>query len=80
VNPFITASTGDFRAKVKTYMPREHQGLKAALMDAIVNYSISLPLGIAGTIKVSVMTHDGTRKDAMWAVRCVFLLISLSRL
>jgi hypothetical protein len=31
-------------------MPREHQGIAASLINTVVNYSISLSLGIAGTI------------------------------
>lgn len=32
-------------------MPKEHQGVAASLINTIVNYSISLSLGIAGTIE-----------------------------
>ncbi|KAL8827217.1 MAG: hypothetical protein Q9191_003319 [Dirinaria sp. TL-2023a] len=35
-------------------MPKEHQGLGASLVNTIVNYSISLGLGIAGTVEVHV--------------------------
>jgi hypothetical protein len=31
-------------------MPREHQGIAASLINTVVNYSISISLGIAGTI------------------------------
>lgn len=31
-------------------MPREHQGIAASLVNTVVNYSISVSLGIAGTI------------------------------
>jgi hypothetical protein len=31
-------------------MPREHQGIAGSLVATVVNYSISLSLGIAGTI------------------------------
>lgn len=31
-------------------MPREHQGIAASLINTVVNYSISLSLGVAGTI------------------------------
>ncbi|KAF8853182.1 MFS general substrate transporter [Acephala macrosclerotiorum] len=31
-------------------MPREHQGIAASLINTVVNYTISLSLGIAGTI------------------------------
>jgi hypothetical protein len=33
-------------------MPPEHQGLAASLVNTVVNYSISIALGIAGTVDV----------------------------
>ncbi|KAK8120878.1 drug resistance protein [Apiospora kogelbergensis] len=38
---------------------REHQGMGAALVATVVNYSISLGLGFAGTIEVNI-NHGGT--------------------
>jgi hypothetical protein len=35
-------------------MPREHQGVSASLVATIVNYSISLGLGLRGTVEVHV--------------------------
>ncbi|KAL8777752.1 MAG: hypothetical protein Q9213_007718, partial [Squamulea squamosa] len=35
-------------------MPREHQGLAASLVSTVVNYSISLGLGFAGTVESNV--------------------------
>lgn len=35
-------------------MPREHQGLAASLVNTVVNYSISIGLGIAGTVESNV--------------------------
>lgn len=35
-------------------MPREHQGVAASLVATVVNYSISLALGFAGTVEVHV--------------------------
>jgi hypothetical protein len=40
-------------------MSRGHQGVSASLVNTIVNYSISLALGIAGTIEGNV--NDGGR-------------------
>ncbi|TAQ85190.1 hypothetical protein B7494_g6480 [Chlorociboria aeruginascens] len=40
-------------------MPREHQGIAASLVNTIVNYSISLALGFAGTIEVHVGVGGG---------------------
>jgi len=38
-------------------MPREHQGLAASLVNTVVNYSISIGLGMAGTVAGHV--NDG---------------------
>ncbi|QLG70987.1 hypothetical protein HG535_0B00240 [Zygotorulaspora mrakii] len=38
-------------------MPQEHQGLAASLVNTVVNYSISIGLGFAGTIESQV--NDG---------------------
>lgn len=35
-------------------MSKEHQGTAASLVNTIVNYSISIGLGIAGTVEVQV--------------------------
>lgn len=32
-------------------MPREHQGVAGSLVNTVVNYSISLGLGLAGTVE-----------------------------
>jgi len=40
-------------------MPREHQGIAGSLIATVVNYSISLSLGIAGTILRQ--TDDGVK-------------------
>ncbi|PYI05187.1 MFS general substrate transporter [Aspergillus sclerotiicarbonarius CBS 121057] len=40
-------------------MPREHQGLAASLVNTIVNYSISIGLGFAGTVE-SQVNRGGT--------------------
>lgn len=40
-------------------MPKEHQGVAASLVNTVVNYSISLGLGFAGTVEVHV--NDGGR-------------------
>ena len=45
---------------LSNHMPREHQGLAASLVNTVVNYSISIALGIAGTVEVSVI---GQQKD-----------------
>jgi hypothetical protein len=40
-------------------MPKEHQGLAASLVNTMVNYSISIGLGIAGTVEANVIAHNG---------------------
>jgi len=39
-------------------VPKKHQGVAASLINTIVNYSISLGLGFAGTIEGNV-NHGG---------------------
>ncbi|SCU84910.1 LAFA_0D12750g1_1 [Lachancea sp. 'fantastica'] len=39
---------------LSNFMPKEHQGLAASLVNTFVNYSISLGLGFAGTIESRV--------------------------
>lgn len=39
-------------------MPRESQGVSASLVNTVINYSISLALGFAGTIEGQV-NHGG---------------------
>lgn len=50
-------------------MPKEHQGLAASLVNTMVNYSISIGLGIAGTVEVNVMNNDGSEADAVNGIR-----------
>ena len=52
-------------------MPKEHQGVSASLVNTIVNYSISLALGIAGTIEGHV--NDGG-KDVLKGYRGAWYL------
>ncbi|KAL8641725.1 MAG: hypothetical protein Q9228_001497 [Teloschistes exilis] len=40
-------------------MPREHQGLAASLVSTVVNYSISIGLGFAGTVESNVINGTG---------------------
>ena len=41
-------------------MPREHQGMAASLVTTVVNYSISLGLGFAGTVESRILADGGT--------------------
>ena len=54
-------------------MPPEHQGLAASLVNTVVNYSISIALGIAGTVEMSVSNHDLLPvAKAAWSIRCAY--------
>ena len=48
---------------------REHQGVAASLINTVVNYSISLGLGFAGTVEVHVAKGDGTFDDTLQGYR-----------
>ena len=43
-------------------VPRRHQGIAASLVNTVVNYSISLAIGFAGTVEVNV--NNGGLNDA----------------
>ncbi|KAF2252230.1 multidrug-resistance type transporter [Trematosphaeria pertusa] len=43
---------------LSNHMPPEHQGLAASLVNTVVNYSISIALGIAGTVEVYAPGSD----------------------
>ncbi|KAM0698340.1 hypothetical protein Q7P36_001806 [Cladosporium allicinum] len=60
-------------------MPKEHQGLAASLVNTMVNYSISIGLGIAGTVEANVIAHNGTEADTVYGIRCAwFVALGLS--
>jgi MFS family permease len=40
---------------LSNHMPPEHQGLAMSLVNTVLNYSISIALGIAGTVEVNVV-------------------------
>lgn len=42
------------------FLPRNHQGLAGSLMNTVVNYSISIGLGVAGLVE-SRINRDGSR-------------------
>ncbi|TID22869.1 major facilitator superfamily-domain-containing protein [Venturia nashicola] len=55
---------------------KEHQGIAASLVNTVVNYSISLGLGFAGTVEVNVNHGGRNKKDLLsgyrgaWYVGC----------
>lgn len=57
---------------LSNHMPREHQGLAASLVNTMVNYSISIALGIAGTVETAVNNKGPTQtpEDVLWGIRC----------
>lgn len=54
---------------LSNHMPREHQGLAASLVNTVVNYSISIALGVAGTVEVYANKDPA---NALWGIRCAF--------
>ena len=60
---------------------REHQGVAASLVNTVVNYSISLSLGIAGTIEVNVNKGGMTQHDLQLGYRGgLYLAVGLAGL
>ncbi len=53
-------------------MPPEHLGSAASLVSTMMNYSVSVALGIAGTVEVQVSNHGATREDTLWGIRCAW--------
>lgn len=43
-------------------VPRRHQGIAGSLINTVVNYSISLGIGFAGTVEVHVNGGGGTKE------------------
>jgi MFS family permease len=83
LNPKITDGSRDMSFPAATLLlsnslPREHQGTAASLVATIINYSISLALGFAGTVEVH--TND-SGKDLLRGYRgALYLAIGLSGL
>ncbi|GMF69804.1 hypothetical protein BDV35DRAFT_388183 [Aspergillus flavus] len=60
---------------------REHQGVAASLVTTVVNYSISLSLGFAGTVEVHVNIGGQTPGYVLKGYHgCMYLAIGLSGL
>lgn len=58
---------------------KEHQGIAASLVNTVVNYSISLGLGFAGTVEVHVNNGGKTPEDVMKGFRgALYLGVGLS--
>jgi len=52
---------------LSNHMPEEHQGLAASLVITTINYSISIALGVAGTVERKVV-EDSMRHGSFAAV------------
>ncbi|CAG8226247.1 unnamed protein product [Penicillium nalgiovense] len=60
---------------------RKHQGVAASLVTTIVNYSISLSLGLAGTVEVHVNNGGHTPDDVLKGYRgALYLAVGLGGL
>ncbi|KAL6856633.1 MFS general substrate transporter [Trichoderma novae-zelandiae] len=61
-------------------LPREHQGLAASLVNTVINYSISMGLGIAGTVQ-SQISPGKSEQEILRGCRSAFYVgIGLSGL
>ena len=60
---------------------KEHQGMGASLVNTVVNYSISIGVGIAGTVEVHTNRGGHTMEDVLKGYRsALYLGIGLSGL
>lgn len=60
---------------------KEHQGIAASLVTTVINYSISLSLGFAGTIEVNVNNGGTTAHDTLKGYRgALYLAVGLGGL
>lgn len=55
---------------LSNHMPKEHQGLAGSLVNTVVNYSISIALGIAGTVEVTTSHKAESGAEYLWGLRC----------
>ncbi|KAF2788853.1 major facilitator superfamily MFS-1 [Melanomma pulvis-pyrius CBS 109.77] len=60
---------------------KEHQGMGASLVNTVVNYSISIGVGIAGTVDVQLGRGGRTKEDLLRGYRsALYLAVGLSAL
>lgn len=57
---------------------KEHQGIAASLVNTVVNYSISLALGFAGTVEANVNNGGITAEDKLKGYRGAWYLVSIT--
>lgn len=66
---------------VSDSVKKEHQGMGASLVNTVVNYSISIGVGIAGTVEVHTNSGGHTMEDVLKGYRgALYLAIGLSGL
>ena len=54
---------------LSNYVPRKHQGVAGSLVTTVVNYSISIGLGLAGTVQVNVDQGDNPTQSLLKGFR-----------
>ncbi|PVI04017.1 hypothetical protein DM02DRAFT_208742 [Periconia macrospinosa] len=60
---------------------KEHQGMGASLVNTVVNYSISIGVGIAGTVEVHVNNGGNTKADELLGYRgALYMAVGLGGL
>ncbi|KAH7122644.1 major facilitator superfamily-domain-containing protein [Dendryphion nanum] len=66
---------------VSDSVKKEHQGMGASLVNTVVNYSISIGVGIAGTVDVHTNNGGRTKEDILTGYRnALYLGVALSGL
>lgn len=62
-------------------VPKEYQGIGASLVNTVVNYSISIGLGFAGTVEGHINHGGKTRQDTLLGYRgALYMAIGLAGL
>lgn len=59
---------------------KEHQGIAASLVNTVVNYSISLALGFAGTVEANVNNGGYTMEEKLKGYRGAWYLVSTTKI
>jgi MFS family permease len=60
---------------------KEHQGMAASLVNTVVNYSISIGVGVAGTVETHINHGGQTVEDELFGYRgAMYLSVGLSGL
>jgi MFS family permease len=62
---------------LSNYMPHEHQGLAASLVNTVVNYSISIALGVAGTVEKNTLNPQNPVQQFHNSYYCAVALSAL---